>query len=152
MLVVLAPAGFERTQVIVETGGLGGQQPGVRNTRLDGERNAGRQPAAGRIDDHHLGRKPERRQILHDFASGGSLPGDDQRIVVGWHQHGGALVGETARDRRAVFAPAIIEHDLGAERRGSLAFGARRIGRHHDDRGHPKELRRRRYALRVIAG
>jgi hypothetical protein len=98
------------------------------------------------------GGEPERRQILHDFASGGSLPGDDQRIVVGWHQHGGAFVGETARDRRAVFAAAIIEHDLGAERRGSLAFGARRIGRHHDDRGHPKELRRRRYALRVIAG
>jgi len=90
--------------------------------------------------------------MLDDLGANGALPGNDQRIVVGWHQHGGAFVGETARDRRAVFAAAIIEHDLGAERRGSLAFGARRIGRHHDDRGHPKELRRRRYALRVIAG
>ncbi len=33
-----------------------------------------------------------------------------------------------ARDRLAVFLLAVVEHDLGAERRGALALGPRRIG------------------------
>ena len=59
---------------------------------------------------------------------------------------------DVARDRGAVLAVAVVEHDLGAERRGALALGPRRVRRHHDHRRHAEELRRRRHALRVVAG
>ena len=81
-----------------------------------------------------------------------ALPGDDQRIVVGRHQHGAALLRDPARDRLAVLALAVVEHDLGAERGGALALRPRRVARHHDDGRHVEQLRRRRDALRMVAG
>ena len=102
--VVLAPAARERAGVIVEARRLGGVELRLRRARLDGERDAGGEPAAGGVDEHDVGREPERRQILDDLAAGRALPGDHQRIVVGRHQHGAALLGDAARDRLAVLA------------------------------------------------
>ena len=73
--------------MIVETLGLGGVDIRMRHARLHGERDAGREPAAGGGDRDHVGRQPERGEILDDLAADGALPGDDQRIVVGRHQH-----------------------------------------------------------------
>ena len=92
-----------------------------------------------------------RHEILDDLAAGRALSGDDQRIVIGRHQRGVAFVRDLLRDGLAVFARAVVEHDLGAQRRGALALGARRIRRHDDDRRHAEKPRRRRDALRVIA-
>ena len=80
------------------------------------------------------------------------MAGDDQRIVIRRHQHGAAPRRDLARDRFAIVAHAVIEHDLGAERGGAFAFGARRVVRHHDDARHAEEPRRGRDTLRMIAG
>ena len=61
-------------------------------------------------------------------------------------------VGDVVGDRFAIIARAVVEHDFGAERRGALALGARRIARHDDHATHAEEPRRRGHALRVIAG
>ena len=91
-------------------------------------------------------------QVLADLAAGGALPRDHQRIVERRHQHRAALLRDVAGDRRAVLVVAVVQHDLGAERRGALALGRRRIRRHHDHRRHAAERRRVRHALGVIAG
>jgi len=62
-----------------------------------------------------------------------------------------ALLRDFLRDGLAVFARAVVEHDLGAQRCGALALGTRRIRRHDDDRRHAEQSRRRRDALRMIA-
>ncbi len=98
------------------------------------------------------GDKAERAQILDDFAAGGALPGDDQRVVIGRDQNSAAPLRDLLGDRLAVIARAVIEHDLGAERRGALAFRARGIMRHDDDAAHAEKPRRRRDALGMIAG
>ena len=138
--------------MVVEARRLGGVDARRRRARLDRERDAGGEPAAGGVDDDAVEREAEPRNVLDDLAAGGALPGDDQGIVIGRHQHGAALLRDLARDRLAVLVFAIVQHHLGAERRGALAFGPRRVARHHDDRRHAEELRRRGDALGVIAG
>ena len=150
--VLFALAAAERAGVVVEALRLGGVDRGSRSARLDGERDAGGQSAAGRGDHHDIGRKAERAEILDDLAAGGALAGDDQRVVIGRHQNGAASRGDFAGDRFAVVACAIVEHDFGAERRGALAFGARRVARHHDHARHAEEPCRGRNALGMIAG
>ena len=59
---------------------------------------------------------------------------------------------DLARDRGAILGVAVVEHHLGAERGGALAFCLWRVLRHHDRRRHAAQLRRMRHALRVIAG
>jgi hypothetical protein len=145
-------AAAERADVIVETFRLRRIDARRRRPRLDGERDAGGEPAARRIDDHAVGRVAEARHVFGDLAAGRALPGNNERVVVGWHQHGTSLLRDAARNRLAVLALAIVEHDLGAERRGALAFRSRRIARHHDDGRHVEQLRGRRDALRMIAG
>ena len=53
--------------------------------------------------------------------------------------------------RCAIFLLAVVEHDLRAQRRRTLALGLRGIFRHHNHRGHAEKLRRRGYPLCVIA-
>ena len=67
------------------------------------------------------------REVLDDLASRGALAGDDQRIVVGRHQGRAALLRNVARDRLAVVARPVVQHDLGAEGLGALALRPRRI-------------------------
>ena len=138
--------------MIVKTLGFGGIEQGRRHPRLDGERDAGGEPAAGGGHDHDIGDKTERAEIFDDFSAGGALAGDDQSVVIGRHQHGAASRRDVVGDRLAVIARAVVEHDLGAKRGGALAFGARRIARHHDHARHAEKPRRRGNALSVIAG
>src|SRR5207248_10482196 len=49
----------ERACVVVESGRLGGEHLRIRHARFDGERDAGGQPAARRVDDHHVGHEPD---------------------------------------------------------------------------------------------
>jgi hypothetical protein len=119
---------------------------------LHGQRNPGREPAAGRRDRHHVGREPRRHEILDDLASGGTLAGDDQHIVVGRHQGRVAARGDVAGDRLAVLALAIVEHHLGAELGGALTLGPWRVLRHDYDGWHVEQFGGRGDALRVIAG
>ena len=138
--------------MIVKTFGLGGIEAGLRHPRLDRERDAGGEPAARGVDRDYVGHETEVGQILDDLAPGRTLSGDDQRIVVGRHQHGTARARKLARDRFAVLTGAIVQHDFGAERSGALALGPRRV-RGHDDHGrHAQQCRRRRHALRMVAG
>ena len=123
----------ERAQRVVEAFRLDGVELGRRHARLDAERNAGGQARRRR-------RRPPRSRASSPGAArsstisraDGALPGDDQRIVVRRHQRGAALGDDVLGDGRAVLGVAVVEHDLGAERRGALALRARRVGRHHD--------------------
>ena len=148
----LALPAAERAGVVVEARGLRGIDARCRRARLDRERDAGREPAARGRNQHHLGSKPERREVLDDLAPGGALTRDHQRVIIGRHQRRVAARRDVACDRLAVVAAPVVEHDLGAKRGGALALGARRVARHDDHRRHVEQLRRRRYPLRVVAG
>src|ERR1035437_906325 len=148
----LAPPALKRAQRVVETFRLDRVELGRRHARLDAERNAGRQSAARGADHHDLGLEQQLPEILDDLSADGALPGDDQRIVVRRHQGGAALGYEPRSDRRAIFRVALVRHDLGAERRGALAFETRRVARHDDSGVHAEQRCGRRHALRVVAG
>ena len=96
-------------------------------------------PPPGGGYHHDVGFQAERVQIVDDLAAGRALAGDDQRVVVGRDQCGAALSRDRLGNRLAVFARAIVKHDLGAERRGAFALGARRIARHDNDARHAEQ-------------
>ena len=137
--------------MIVEALGLRGKQAGLRHARLHRKRDARGEPAARRGHGDDVGGQSLRRQILDDLAAGSALPCDDERIVIGRHQRRVALLGDILGDGLAVFASAVVEHDLRAESHRALPLRARCIRRHDDDGRHAEKRRRRRDPLRVIA-
>ena len=81
-----------------------------------------------------------------------ALPRDDVRVIERRHERGAALLGDLRRDRLAVLALAVVQHDLGAECARPLELDLRRIGRHDDRCPHLQPARGERDGLRVIAG
>jgi len=83
-------------------------------------------------------RRARRRKLVEDLEPDTALAGDDPDIVETRH-HGRAVCrGELRGNCRAVFAPAVVEDDLGPFRAGPFDLHRRRV-RRHDDGGRNAE-------------
>ena len=98
------------------------------------------------------GVRPSAARSSHDLAADRALAGDHQRIVVGRHQR--RRCGVRRCRARSPRDPRARDRRARPRRRAPRCARAwaRRIRRHDDDRRHAEDARRRRHALRMIAG
>ena len=121
--------------------------PGVGHERLDGDRDAARQPAAADRDED----RGDVRQVLDDLEADRALPGDDPVVVVRRddREPRSAAIA-SARSRRSSDAgPTVTISAPSAATRSRLMAGAS-LG-HHDDGRRPEQAGRPGDALGVVA-
>jgi hypothetical protein len=103
--------------------------------------------AADRHDD-----EIELRHLGQHLESHGALAGDDERVLVGMHEHQVVARGEAARVLARFEQILAFQYHGGAVHLGILDLGVRRAPRHHDGRGNREARRVVGHGLRMVAG
>src|SRR5262249_24984286 len=115
------------------------------------KRNAGGKPATGGPHDDDIGLEGKPCQLLDDLHTDRALTGNNQRVVIGWHERCATFRHDFFGNSRAIFAIAIVRHNFSTKCERTLTFGPRRIARHYDRGTHAKQARRSCYTLSVVA-
>ena len=108
------------------------------------------QPAAAGRHQYVVDGQPQGLGLSHGLESESALAGDDIRVVVSRNDH--AAGADPPGDLLAVFFYPVVGDDFRAVGAGIGEFNGRRVLRHDDGGLEAEDFRRRRHALRVIAG
>ena len=129
------PAQAQRLTGIGRQLGLHADDPGARADRLDGGRDARREPTAA---DRHQD-QGEVGQVLGDLQPARPLARDDPVVVVGRDHGQAALGGQPLRHGLALGAGVADRHDLGAVGEHAVALDRWGVLGHDDDRRDAEE-------------
>ena len=93
----------------------------------------------------------EIRNVFEQLERDRALTRDHVRIVVRRHERGAAFARDRPGEFRAIHRGALVEDHFGAVFARRRDLGCRRVEGHDDDGGRAQQVRRERYALRVVA-